>query len=140
MIVKLRNSSCRFALANLAFDHRRQDFFGEALADRALQVAELDQLHLGAARAEHEPLLRDAGQLGFDLGGSFDVARIAAAAAALADHDQDGDRHDGEEADRAGQLDHALAPLGRSGLFVFPQALFAAYLAITATAHGSLPT
>ena len=44
MIVKLRKSIFGFAFLDLGFDDRRQDFFREALADRALQVAELDQL------------------------------------------------------------------------------------------------
>ncbi len=70
----MRKLELRFAVADLVFDDLRQDFFGVALADRALQVGELEHRHLGTWLAEDQPVLRNAGEFLLDLGDIVEVA------------------------------------------------------------------
>ena len=60
MIVKLRKTIFASPLLDLVFDHLRQDFFGIGFADRALQVAVLDQFDLRLRLAQDQSVLGNA--------------------------------------------------------------------------------
>jgi hypothetical protein len=99
----------RLAAADLGLDHLRQDILGEPLARRALQIAELDQLHSRPRLAEGQAALRDPIEVGADRRDSLQ-AGVPTLGLALIDHDQHGDRDDRQERRGAGKLDQALPP------------------------------
>src|SRR6185295_14599903 len=115
------------------------DFFREALADRALQVAELDQRHPRLRVAEDHPVLRQPLQLAADLANVLQ-AGVSTAGLAAAEDDQDGDRDDRQEGDRAADLQQPLAPLLARALAFAPEALLLPFLPGAPAAHAGLPT
>ena len=98
-----RFSSIRRSPASTYFSTRLGSTSGVVLAERALQVGELDHRHRGIGVAERDAALRDAVEEG-DVAGALGVFGAAAA-----DHDQD--HHDDRRQQRgaAGQCPDSLS-------------------------------